>query len=148
MLPELARLPPIRLALHGRKPESNSALISDAAWHAVRGGTDKRMHSKDYSGAVLFVMLCCVAALLISCRRRDDGPKLIEADGISYVACGGAVWLLDDSNFKDPGTWSYQVIFNDAQGIHHELKRVRILNITRLPRNAPACSTFHQQRDR
>lgn len=111
-------------------------------------GADKRMHLRNYSGAILFVMLCCVAAFLVSCRRHDDGPKLIEADGISYVACGGAVWMLDDSNFKDPETWSYHVIFNDAQGTHHELKRVRILNITSLPRNAPACSAFHHRPDR
>jgi hypothetical protein len=51
--------------------------------------------------------------------------------------------MLDDSNPKDPGTWSYQVIFNDAQGVHHELKRVRILNIARLPGNVPACSAHH-----
>lgn len=114
---------------------------------SVASGTGSRyehMRSGRESRAVAFVTLCSVAAFLVSCGRHSErAPKLIEADGSSYVACSGAVWMLDDSNFKDLGTWSYRVIFNDAKGIHHELKRVRILKITSLPTNTPACSRLH-----
>jgi hypothetical protein len=71
------------------------------------------------------------------------GPKLIEADGVSYAACGGVISVLDDSNQRDPETWSYDVRFTDARGVNHELKKVRNLRITSLPPQSAACRALH-----
>lgn len=81
------------------------------------------------------------ALLLASCSRHQPGPKLIEADGSTYMACGGATWLLDDGNPKDSNTWSYDVIYRDAGGKNHELKRVRMLRVTDLAADSPQCRT-------
>ena len=101
------------------------------------------MNSKRNAIAVSVVACCMFAAMLASCRPRDTGPKLIEADGVSYTACGGAVSVLDDSNPKDPETWSYEVWFTDARGVNHELRRVRKLRITSLPPHSAACTPLH-----
>ena len=74
------------------------------------------MNSKRKAIAVSLVACCIFAAMLASCRPRDMGPKLIEADGVSYAACGGVISVLDDSNQRDPETWSYDVRFTDAEG--------------------------------
>jgi hypothetical protein len=68
---------------------------------------------------------------------------LIEADGVSYTACGGVISMLDDSNLRDSETWSYDVRFTDARGVNHELKSVRNLKITSLPLHSAACSALH-----
>ena len=97
------------------------------------------MNSKRNAIAVSLVALCMSAAMLASCRPRDMGPRLIEADGVSYAACGGVISALDDSNQRDPETWSYDVWFTDARGVKHELKMVRNLKITSLPPHSAAC---------
>lgn len=88
------------------------------------------MNSKRNAIAVSLAATCTSAAMLASCRPRDIGPRLIEADGISYTGCGGVISMLDDSNQRDPETWSYDVRFTDVQGVNHELKSVRNLKIT------------------
>jgi hypothetical protein len=64
---------------------------------------------------------------------------VVEADGIRYTACGGAVWARNQGNSKDPATMTYEVLFKDAQGLNHHLMMVRSLNITDLPSDTPAC---------
>lgn len=68
-----------------------------------------------------------------------QGPKFVEADGSRYVACGGAMWLRDQGNFKDPATFTYEVLFKDAQGKSHDLKAVHVLRITDLPKDTAGC---------
>ncbi|HEV3482616.1 MAG TPA: hypothetical protein VGR97_09840 [Candidatus Acidoferrales bacterium] len=101
------------------------------------------MNSKRNAIAVSPVAFCMVAAILASCRPHDIGPRLIEADGASYTACGGVLSMLDDSNQRDPETWSYDVRFTDARGVNHELKSVRNLKITSLPPHSAACRALH-----
>jgi hypothetical protein len=67
------------------------------------------------------------------------GPKMIEADGATYVACGGALWLANEGPSKDPGEMSYRVLFKDADGQSHELKLVRMLKVSDLPPGSSYC---------
>jgi hypothetical protein len=69
------------------------------------------------------------------------GPKMIEADGATYVACDGALWLANEGPSKDPGEMSYRVLFKDADGQSHELKRVRMLKVSDLPADSSYCQT-------
>ena len=74
-------------------------------------------------------------------RHPQGGPKLIEADGVRYIACGGAIWMRNDGNLKDPATMTYEVLFKDAQGADRHLTMVRVLEITDLPSDMPVCKT-------
>jgi len=50
-------------------------------------------------------------------------------DGVRYLACGGAVWVRNDGNEKDPAV-SYEIVFKDALGTSHRLTMVHALRIT------------------
>ena len=80
------------------------------------------------------------AATLISCTATRPGPKLVEADGVAYTACGGALWISDTREPKDDEPRTYEVIYKDARGIKHQLTKVRSLKVTDLPDNTPTCS--------
>ena len=95
--------------------------------------------------------LCLIAAVygvvqVSSCHAPRPGPKLIEADGVTYTACGGALWLRNDGNLKDPSTMNYDVQFQDAQGLNHHLKMVRMLKVTDLPDDTPLCNSSPSSR--
>lgn len=77
---------------------------------------------------------------LSSCYATRPGPKLVEADGAAYTACGGALWFEDMKEPKDNEPRTYEVIYKDAHGIKHQLTKVRSLKVTDLPDNTPACS--------
>ena len=70
---------------------------------------------------------------------------MIEADGVKYLACGGAIWTGSQGNFKDPITFTYDVVFEDANGKTHELPLVHTLAITDLPEDTPACQNTTQR---
>lgn len=89
----------------------------------------------------LFLAACCVAVQLNSCSPPKTGPKLIEADGVRYVACGGALWVRSDGNSKDPATMDYEIAFEDAIGSNRHLTMVHTLRITDLPSDTPECAT-------
>lgn len=74
-----------------------------------------------------------------SCGPPRVGPKQIEADGVSYIACDGVLWLQNDKIQIDNEPPTYHVLYKDAQGNQHELKMVRMLKITELPSDTPAC---------
>jgi hypothetical protein len=71
-----------------------------------------RLNSRDY--LPLLAAIFCVGVSLMSCGTPQTGPKLIQADGVRYTACGGAVWARGDGNSKDPATMTYEVLFEDA----------------------------------
>jgi hypothetical protein len=91
------------------------------------------------STATLLLLLAAFTSLeLNSCARPRVGPKLIQADGASYVACNGVLWLEDVKIPKGyPST--YNVLYRDVQGVNHQLRDVRALRITDLPADTPAC---------
>jgi hypothetical protein len=99
-----------------------------------------RLNSSDYCHCLLAATFCAVVSLM-SCGTPQTGPKLIEADGVRYTACGGAIWVKSDGNSKDPATITNEVLFKDAQGSNHHLTMLRSLNITDLPSDTPACSS-------
>jgi hypothetical protein len=80
------------------------------------------------------------AVTLSSCHASRPGPKLLEADGVTYTACGGALWIADVKEPKDDEPPTYEVIYKDAHGSKHQITRVRTLKITDLPDDTPACS--------
>ena len=86
-----------------------------------------------------FLLLCAVV-LLNSCKAPRAGPKLIEADGVVYTACQGAIWIPKEKGTPgDNEPVNYEVRFRDAQGVDHELTHVRTLRITDLPADTPTC---------
>jgi len=91
-------------------------------------------------GAILVIVL--IGLTLLSSRgvRHAGSPKRIEADGITYVACQGALWLPKNQQpERDNQPQSYEVRFRDARGVDHELHGVRMLRITDLPSDTPQC---------
>ena len=89
----------------------------------------------------LSVLAFFSAATLSSCTATRPSPKLVEADGVAYTACGGALWFEDMREPKDNEPRTYEVIYKDAQGTKHQLTKVRMLKITDLPDNTPSCSS-------
>src|SRR6202030_718664 len=49
-----------------------------------------RVNSREYCHCLLAATFCAEVSLM-SCGTPQAGPKLIEADGVRYTACGGAV---------------------------------------------------------
>jgi hypothetical protein len=95
---------------------------------------------------VVFVAVLVIGVTLLSSRgtRRAGNPKRIEADGVTYVACQGALWLPNNQQpERDNQPQSYEVVFRDAQGVNHELHLVRMLRISDLPSDTPECQGFH-----
>ena len=88
-----------------------------------------------------FSEMLVLAAMLSSCAPpRVGGPKRIEADGVTYVACRGVLWAPNNSlGLKDNEPPNFEVRFRDAQGVDHDLKRVRMLHVTNLPMYTPEC---------
>ena len=79
-------------------------------------------------------------AALSGCNATRPGPKLVEADGVAYAACGGAIWFADTREPKDDEPRTYEVIYKDVLGTKHQLTKVRTLKISDLPTDTPACS--------
>jgi hypothetical protein len=98
---------------------------------------------------VAFLASIVLALVLLVLRssheaRRPGGPTRVEADGVTYIACGGAIWVPNNlQTLKDDEPQNYNVKFRDAQGVDRELHRVRRLRITDLPMDAPECANSH-----
>jgi len=89
---------------------------------------------------LLMSVAICAATSLISCAAPRSGPKRIEADGVTYIACGGALWFENEGDWRNPDARSYEVVFTDAQGRRHDLKRVRMLTVRDLPSDSKDCT--------
>jgi hypothetical protein len=85
-------------------------------------------------------MALCTAVQLASCGSVHTGPKNIEADGVSYTACDGAIWFSNSNDLRDPLLKTYTVIFKDARGVEHEMDTVRRLKVTDLPADTRDCA--------
>jgi hypothetical protein len=96
--------------------------------------------AKGQSRCFLALASCAATLLMISCGAPRTGPKLIEADGTSYAACGGAVWFQNPKEVQDNEPPNYTVVFVDARGIKHTLAKVRILTVNDLPSDSTACT--------
>ncbi len=95
---------------------------------------------------LLTLVTVMMLAVLLSSRgtQRAGGPKRIEADGTTYVACQGVLWLPNERwAVGDTEAWGYAVRYRDPRGVDHELHRVRLLHITDLPNDTPECANQH-----
>jgi hypothetical protein len=89
----------------------------------------------------VFTLAFFAALPLCACRSSHPGPKLIEADGVTYTACRDAFWVENEGDPRNADSRSYEVVFKDAQGVEHQLPRVRMLKVTDLPADTSACVT-------
>jgi hypothetical protein len=77
------------------------------------------------------MVVAATSAVLLGCWKLDAGPKLVRADGRTYIACGGALSVHSPREApydSDPGT--RDVMFEEPGQIRHQLKRVRSFSIT------------------
>jgi hypothetical protein len=95
------------------------------------------------------VIVCAGVVLLFAVSAWVDfrlrvggrkGPAVVYADGVRYVACGGVIWLGHQPSPEDRATGSYEVLFTDPQGKKHNLKMVRMLTTTNLPKGSAVCA--------
>jgi hypothetical protein len=91
-----------------------------------------------------FAMAILAVVPVCACGSSNNGPKLIQADGVTYTACGGALWVPDETAPTSVDSKTYEVLFEDADGTKHQLQRVRNLRITDLPSDTPACTKSRQ----
>ena len=80
-----------------------------------------------------------VALWMLACAEPDAGPKVIHADGETYIACGGvlSVHSARDKYETDPGT--DEGFFQDPHGAKHHLSKIRSLTITNFEGDTPEC---------
>jgi hypothetical protein len=91
-------------------------------------------------GVILAVLLIGATLLRLRGTHRSGAPKRVEADGITYVACQGVLWLPNNQEPErgnQPQT--YEVRFRDARGVDRVLHMVKMLRITDMPSNTPEC---------
>src|ERR1700742_815320 len=75
--------------------------------------------------------------VLASCNcdvLPENAPKLIEADGQTYVACEGFIWVSTQSS--DLSGASYSVKFTQKDNISRDLRGVKKLDISDLARDS------------
>ena len=84
--------------------------------------------------ALLILALSCLTA---SCDNIKQSPQLIEADGQTYVACFGLVWINSDGGLLG-GETTFTVSFSDASGLGRVVKGIKKLSVSDLPRLTPA----------
>ncbi|WP_147373751.1 hypothetical protein [Massilia cavernae] len=72
--------------------------------------------NKNLRASTVIAMALCLSA----CDSVQPGPKIIDADGDSYLACSGLVWV-----DKTSGTFSsdtvFKVSFTDSGNMKHTL---------------------------
>ena len=73
-----------------------------------------------------------VALWMLACAETDAEPKVIHADGETYIACGGVL-----SVHSAPGT--DEGFFRDPHGAKHHLSKIRSLTITNFEGDTPEC---------
>lgn len=81
----------------------------------------------------VFTLLLMCPLLMIACDDIMQSPKMIQADGATYVACKGAVWVSKDGNTLFGGTEVYKVTFTDREGTSHSLRGVKKVTVSDLP---------------
>jgi len=84
--------------------------------------------------ALLILVLSCLTA---SCDNIKQSPQLIEADGQTYVACFGLVWIKSEGGLLG-GESTFSVSYSDASGLGHVVKGIKKLSVSELPEFIPA----------
>ncbi len=94
----------------------------------VRGGSRCPVSRKQPS-----VLRCLAVCLVLAGCRPHTTPKLIEADGATYIACRDLVWVTGKSGLLS-GETTYEVSFSDSEGTGHHLYGVKRLTMTDGPK--------------
>ena len=85
------------------------------------------MNKKLRTSAAISLALC-----LSACDNAQVAPKIIDADGKSYLACTGLVWV-----DKTSGTFSsetvFKVSFTDSGNMSHTIWGIRKLSLNDPP---------------
>ena len=78
---------------------------------------------------MVVVVSGCV--LLAGCSDIPSlSPKVIEADGGTFVACSGLVWVTSEL-FSGAGT--FKITFTDAAGLGHTIRGLKKVEVRDLP---------------
>jgi hypothetical protein len=90
------------------------------------------------------------AATLTACANIPGGmnsaPKVIEADGTSYVACSGFITVYQPSrDVADSSQKTYEITFTDDYGKAQDLKRVKSYSILKPDQNEAGSPTGTKQ---
>jgi hypothetical protein len=73
----------------------------------------------------------------------DNAPKLIDADGSAYVACEGFVWVSTQDGGS--GGASYSVKFTEKDGVSRDLRGIRKLDISDVPKGFDPCKPLDEK---
>ena len=80
------------------------------------------------------VSILVIGSLLAAgCDRVQAVPKLITADGQTYVACKDLVWVSSEGGILS-SVATFKVSFTDAAGLGHIFRGVKMLEVSDLPR--------------
>ena len=83
-----------------------------------------------------FLLFPIALAFLCGCGVPHQTPKLIVADGSTYAACQNTLWVSSSSGLLG-GDTSYEIKFTDADGIDHDIRGIKRLEMTDLPETIP-----------
>jgi hypothetical protein len=89
------------------------------------------------SRCALLILVLVLSCLTSSCDNIKQAPQLIEADGQTYVACFGWVWISNEGGLLG-GVSTFTVSYSDADGLGHTIKGIKKLSVSDLPRLTPA----------
>jgi len=77
--------------------------------------------------AVLTVFI--IGLFAAGCDTAQPSPKIIVADGQTYLACQGSVWFGGEGNGN-----TFKVSFTDAAGLGHMLRGIKTLEVSDIPK--------------
>jgi hypothetical protein len=79
--------------------------------------------------ALVLVLSCLMASCGVSTR---ESPQMIEADGQTYSACQGLVWISEVGGWGSETT--FRVKFTDAAGLSQTIQGIKKLHMSELPK--------------
>jgi hypothetical protein len=85
--------------------------------------------------AIVAIGSCLFAA---GCDNVTSSPKMIEADGQTYIACKDLVWVSIEGGGLLGGGETYKITFTDAAGLSHTLRGIKKVEMTDVPGMVPA----------
>lgn len=83
---------------------------------------------------VSIVSIVALVFLVSSCDSVKLTPKLIEADGQTYLACSGLVWSGTEGGGLLGNGSVLKVSFTDAEGLSHKIMGIKSLKVSDIPK--------------
>jgi hypothetical protein len=88
-----------------------------------------RRTTLDYAKVLMAIISSLFAA---GCDRVQSAPKLILADGQTYLACRDMVWV--DSESVLGGGTTFKISFTDGAGLGHVLRGIKRVEVSDIPK--------------